>query len=288
MEFYRQKLYAWIQAGPWSDDTKEEICESLQCFRSTDNPSSTTSSVLSDLRDWWKNYGEQCIEIAASSDRINLSHKPPADITDQVCHPISGEKQTVTKPAKTKPKYFAKIESNPDPEYVFWWLWRFSPEWDQDDTDSLLQAAHPVLPDCSWHSYQNTVSALAGSISYKNSDFDNHPYLFLFSFSPIQDFIKASRKFLDFWAGSYLLHYLSAQLCWKIAKKYGPDALIVPSLWGQEIIDALWLQEQPEHLAKDFQTIGHGHTPIERFNNRVSNSLSTAGFPNMITALVPK
>lgn len=289
MEFYHRKLYAWIQSGPWSNNTKKEICKSLRCFRSTDDSPDTTSLILSQLEKWWENHGKQCIEIAASSDRVNLSNGLPIAVVDKVCHPISGAKQTVAAPAVSKPKYFERLESNPDPEYVFWWLWRFSPEWDQVNTNSLLHAAHPVLPDCSWHSYQNTVSALAGAISYNNPDSDNHPYLFLFSFSPIQDFIKASRKFLDFWAGSYLLHYLSAQLCWEIAKKYGPDALIVPSLWGQEIIDALWLQakDQPDQLAKDFQTIGNGQTPIERFNNQTSNSLSTAGFPNMITALVP-
>ena len=72
------------------------------------------------------------------------------------------------------------------------------------------------------------------------------PYLLLFSFSPVQEFIKASRKFLDFWAGSYLLHYLSAKLCWEISQEYGPDAVIVPSLWNQEVIDALLVKEYPD------------------------------------------
>ncbi len=72
-----------------------------------------------------------------------------------------------------------------------------------------------------------------------------HPYLFLFTFSPVQEFIKASRKLLDFWAGSYLLHYLGVKLCWHIANEYGPDAVITPSLWSQEIIDALIVAEYP-------------------------------------------
>lgn len=293
MEFYRRKLYAWIQAGPWNDDTKQAICISLQCLRSKNNILDSKITALAALETWWHDHGKQCCEIATSSDRINIEPNISPTATDQVCHPISGQYQTVTSlKTDTIPSYFKIIKDNTDPKYVFWWLWRFSPEWDLDHPDSLLNAAHPVLPDCSWHSYQNTVSALAGSISYNNPDSDNHPYLFLFSFSPIQDFIKASRKFLDFWAGSYLLHYLSAQLCWDIAQKYGPDTLIVPSLWGQEIIDTLWIQQtkesqHSEQLTAAFHHIGYCQTPITRFEAGDSNSLSTAGFPNMITALVP-
>jgi len=110
----------------------------------------------------------------------------------------------------------------------------------------------------------------------------------LFTFSPIQEFIKSSRKFADFWAGSYLLHYLSVRLCWLIARRYGPDAVIVPSLWGQDIVDALLLKDDgfPE-FRRVFEQIQDGQRPAQRFIRRQSNSLSTAGFPNVITAVVP-
>ena len=100
-------------------------------------------------------------------------------------------------------------------------------------------------------------------------------------------------KFLDFWAGSYLLHYLSARLCWHIALEYGPDALIVPSLWGQDIIDAFFLEEKYPDFAAFMQRdielnkFCEIHPVAERFNHKESNSLSTAGFPNVITTLVP-
>jgi len=138
----------------------------------------------------------------------------------------------------------------------------------------------------------------------RSGDRPETPYLLLFSFSPVQEFIKASRKFVDFWAGSYLLHYLSARLCWHIAQTYGPDAVIVPSLWGQDITDALWLRkygqephddlENPDYLEEfsrlwrqGFDDTNDGLEPVERFDRKESNSLSTAGFPNMITVLVP-
>lgn len=68
--------------------------------------------------------------------------------------------------------------------------------------------------------------------SWQVGETAKHPGIFLFTFSPVQEFIKASRKFLDFWAGSYLLHYLSVKVCWQIASEYGADAVIVPSLWN--------------------------------------------------------
>jgi CRISPR-associated protein Cmr2 len=171
---------------------------------------------------------------------------------------------------------------------IFWWFWRFYPELlAQAQPEALLIPADNILPDCPLHSYSSTVSALAGTMfpeSWESGQPHEHPYLFIFTFSPVQEFIKASRKFVDFWAGSYLLHYLGAKLCWHIAGEYGPDAVITPSLWSQEIIDALILQEFPS-----FQQSFEDYTgnPVTRFNDKESTSLSTAGFPNVITALVP-
>ncbi|NEP02891.1 MAG: hypothetical protein F6K58_30415 [Symploca sp. SIO2E9] len=34
------------------------------------------------------------------------------------------------------------------------------------------------------------------------------PYLAIFSFTPVQEIVKSSRKMRDFWAGSWVLHYL--------------------------------------------------------------------------------
>ena len=120
---------------------------------------------------------------------------------------------------------------------------------------------------------------------WKDGDKSQTPYLLVFTFSPVQDFIKSSRKFLDFWAGSYLLHYLSTKLCWHIADKLGPDAIIVPSLWSQEIIDALMIQQYPD-FAPYFEKLQKGNNPANRFTAKLSTSLSTAGFPNAITVLV--
>lgn len=305
--FYRRKLYALLRS-PTLDTAITQWLNSLSCF-----PQEGVDS-LSNLAAWWDEQNHQTsrshsiLEIAASSDRVNL-HTTATQATEeiQIRHPISGEKGTVHS-LPSPPAIPDFIQNCEDAKRVFWWIWRFYPElWlnaqinTTDVTelsDGLLYPSHQVLPDCPLHSYQATVSALTGALfpsTWQPEQPTTHPYLLIFTFSPIQDFIKASRKFLDFWAGSYLLHYLSARLCWHIADTYGPDSVIVPSLWGQEIIDAFWLEHYKNSSSgadrtleeQGFWEINDQKTPVERFNDRTSTSLSTAGFPNVITALVP-
>jgi len=295
---YQRKLYAFLQAFHHSKNPDDEyhLCATLQCLE----------PQLTDLRNWWQNGGNVCLDIAASSDRVNLETTAdlPADV--EVRHPISGQSQTITEPPFELIDIPQEICDSEDAEKVFWWFWRFYPELlnkqerelaqGRGGATALLYPAHRILPDCPLHSYQSTVSALAGAMYptwISHQDKPETPYLLLFSFSPVQEFIKASRKFVDFWAGSYLLHYLSARLCLYIADKYGPDALIVPSLWGQDIIDAFCHKGLYPDFASYMQReinltkFCELYPVAERFSVKESNSLSTAGFPNMITVLVP-
>ncbi|ASC69779.1 hypothetical protein XM38_007080 [Halomicronema hongdechloris C2206] len=294
MTDYQRKLYAFLHAlHPDSTEPLPAPFGELACWEN-----------LEDLHDWWEQHGGKLTgDIAAASDRINLDTN--ADLPDEVevRHPISGQRQTITKPSSVPPlpersrreqslleDIPAEIQRSTDAEQVFWWFWRFYPEYlAKANSQALLYPAHRILPDCPLHSYQSTVSALVGALSNQDAEKpeDRIPYLLLFSFSPVQEFIKASRKFLDFWAGSYLLHHLSARLCWYVADKYGPDAVIVPSLWGQDIFDAFTLRDKYPDFAPVMACLADGRTPVARFDDRISNSLSTAGFPNMITALVP-
>lgn len=228
------------------------------------------------------------LQIASSSDRVNLGEAQGTNI-NSVKHPISGQTRNITS-QDLRPEILAEITSETDIEKLFWWFWRFYPELiRQNQNDFFLYPAHSILPDCPLHSYKSTVSALVGAMypeHWQEGGKSQHPYLFLFTFSPVQEFIKASRKFVDFWAGSYLLHYLSVKLCWYIAETYGSDAVITPSLWSQEIIDALIIKKYPD-FAANFASFQDGTSPVGRFDNGISTSLSTAGFPNVIMALVP-
>jgi CRISPR-associated protein Cmr2 len=102
----------------------------------------------------------------------------------------------------------------------------------------------------------------------------SRPYLARFTFSPIQELIKASRKVRDFWSGSWLLHYLSAKVAYALAEQYGPDCLLYPSLYEQPLVD-LW-------LLKDFPKFEGW---IDRPSDR---QLLTAGFPNVLVVILPK
>jgi len=129
------------------------------------------------------------------------------------------------------------------------------------------------LPDASIWSHASIAAAIAGSLAEclaEDGSYSTHPHLATFSFSPIQELIKASRKMRDFWAGSWLLHYLSACVCWKLAQKYGPDSFIYPSLYQQPLID-LWLSRMLAAIPR----------PSDR-------ALLTAGFPNVIVLLLPE
>ncbi|MFB2967625.1 type III-B CRISPR-associated protein Cas10/Cmr2 [Aerosakkonema sp. BLCC-F183] len=176
-----------------------------------------------------------------------------------------------------------------DIKCLFWWLWRCLPEaacQQLQDNTLLLMPAETRLPDSSIWSHASITAALAGALAgYHLTPADiekkwpsdktlSHPYLVSFSFTPVQELIKASRKTRDFWAGSWLLHYISATLSWKLALQYGPDTLIYPSLYQQPLIDLWLLQKYPE-----FQDW------IKKPNSR---SLLTAGFPNVLVLVLPK
>ncbi len=285
MDFYQRKLYALLQA-PELRAWGEDLASQLTCL----------NNDLSSLQTWWgqsgdRNQGGQAQDIASSSDRVNLYHIEHRENTQQVTvhHPISGQKQQVVALQLQKRPDIGRIKDELDAEKVFWWFWRFYPELlAATQHDALLFPAHTVIPDCPLHSHQSTVSALTGAMfpeSWQIGEKYQTPDLLVFTFSPVQDFIKSSRKFLDFWAGSYLLHYLSTRLCWYIAQQLGPDAVIIPSLWSQEIIDALMIKQYSD-FANDFALLHQQKTPTSRFQDKSSTSLSTAGFPNMITVLV--
>ncbi|MBW4631947.1 MAG: type III-B CRISPR-associated protein Cas10/Cmr2 [Iphinoe sp. HA4291-MV1] len=286
MSLYHRKLYALLRS-PILPNQQQNILHHLSCLKSD----------KTELSQWWGQNGSNtqpdniAEQIAASSDCINLSENPTQQPKITVKHPISGQEQQIDERNVNNSiaDILDWITSETDEKKVFWWFWRFYPEVLQtQQPDALLYPAYKVIPDCPLHSYQSTVSALSGAMFPDSGDSSKPetPYLLIFSFSPVQEFIKASRKFLDFWSGSYLLHYLSVKLCWEVATELGPDAVIVPSLWSQEVFDALMLKEYPE-FAVDFERFENGKNPVSRFNEKTSTSLSTAGFPNVITVLVP-
>ncbi|MFN4842681.1 MAG: type III-B CRISPR-associated protein Cas10/Cmr2, partial [Dolichospermum sp.] len=179
-------------------------------------------------------------------------------------------------------------ENIPKIKQLYWWLWRCLPQATCDlfkDSSLMLMPAETRIPDASIWSHVSMTSALAGGFAGYDLTLDeiknwprgkavSHPYLAVFSFSPVQELIKSSRKMRDFWAGSWLLHYLSAKVCWQLANQYGPDTLLYPSLYQQPLIDH-WLLQQ----YRDFSPYINQPSP---------ESLLTAGFPNVIVLVLPE
>lgn len=284
-EFHR-KLYALLHELNLLDElnltSNASGSPKLACFTAADRNL---------LQNWWdQQQGQLAEEIAATSDRLNLKAltRGLSNSPSEVCHPISGQRHSISVSNTTLnlPGWLTQVT---DPKIVFVWFWRFYPDLQaQQNPDSWLLPSDPVMPDCPRHSYASTVSALTGAMfpkDWQQGDAIAHPYLILFTFSPVQEFVKSSRKQLDFWSGSYMLHYLSATLCWEVAGLYGPDAVITPSLWNQEIIDALLFQKYPELISAFHNNDGSSNTISNWLKE--SSSLRTAGFPNIITAVVP-
>jgi CRISPR-associated protein Cmr2 len=180
-------------------------------------------------------------------------------------------------------------ELDDNPQKLFWWLWRCLPKAActlmGDDENILSMPAETRIPDGSIWNHSSLTAAMAGALTglnltiedlkkWPNKQEPSRAYLATFSFTPVQELIKASRKMRDFWAGSWLLHYLSAKVSWELALKYGPDSLVYPSLFQQPLIDDWLLDKWP-----DFGCW------IDRPSER---QLLTAGFPNVIVILLPE
>lgn len=233
------------------------------------------------------NYGEQGLEISHLLSGAKISqwtlpkthHQKLINTPSRVNHLQDQERQLF-------PDW---LKQETDPKKVFWWLWRCLPEaacQAFDDPSLLLMPAETRIPDGSIWSHTSMTAALCGALAgYDLTEEEitqqwskNKPlsraYLAAFSFTPVQELIKASRKMRDFWAGSWILHYLSAKVCWDLAQIYGPDSFLYPSLFQQPLID-YWLREKwPE-----FDSL------IDRPRGQ---KLLTAGFPNVLVMILPK
>ena len=190
-----------------------------------------------------------------------------------------------------------EIRSCKDARKVFWWFWRCYPqalcqalersEQLPEEPGLHLLPAETRIPDTSLWSHTTMTAALAGGLAGYYDDpaeypqkgarsksyHKSRPHVSIFSLTPVQELIKASRKMRDFWAGSWLLHYLSAKVCWGLAWKYGPDTLLYPCLYEQPLIDHWLLQKYPEF--KDWIS-----PPSDA-------KLLTAGFPNVVVMILP-
>jgi len=315
--FWQAKIWALLQESIFraleGDRSKESrsLWQKLQvmqdwCDRQWD-PAESELAAFEHIR--------LATSIAAASDRGTLEATAPAlpygENGIQISHLLSGSKleiqfstshhQALLEASQDKTLQMWEsgllpdvIQQESDPRKVFWWLWRCLPiatcRAFGDSENLLLMPSDTRLPDSSIWNQTSLTSAMAGAfagydltledIEHLPSAHQSHPYLTVFSFTPIQELIQASRKMRDFWAGSWILHYLSAKVSWALAWKYGPDSLIYPSLFKQPLID-YWLLNG----TGDFKGWSDFSDWVDEPSQR---RLLTAGFPNVIVAVLPK
>ena len=287
------------------DFAREGQWEILACMSQWHSPKD--KSTLDSLSRQWLNNVGLCDLIASASDRSTIGRLDPkfssisyGEAGLQIHHLLSGKPQTINisqwherlKQGKRKEFLEEKelavlelIKNEEDPSLVHWWLWRCYPDLLAKDTPEVyLLPAETRFPDASLWSHTSITSALAGGLAgcYKNpEDYPSkrqsftrsRPHLVIFTFSPVQELIKASRKMRDFWAGSWLLHYLSAKVSYELAKKYGADTLLYPCLYQQPLIDHWLLQDYPQFS--------------KWIEQPTTQELLTAGFPNVIVMILP-
>jgi len=288
------------------DLSREGRWDLLKCMEGWHSPKDS-SSQENFHREWLKRIN-LCDLIASASDRTTIGRLPPehSSITYReeglnVHHLLSGKPQQIivdnwhSQLNNGKRKEFLEnievealqpILNWEDAEKVHWWLWRCYPEViAQQNQNTNLLPAETRLPDASLWSHTSITSAIAGGLAGYYTDDSQYPrkgehfkqrsrpYLTTFSFTPVQELIKASRKMRDFWAGSWLLHYLSAKVAWAIASKYGADTLLYPCLYQQPLIDHWLLQKYPDLK--------------EWIKQPSTESLLTAGFPNVLVMILP-
>ncbi|WP_246199211.1 type III-B CRISPR-associated protein Cas10/Cmr2 [Sodalinema gerasimenkoae] len=240
--------------------------------------------------------------ITAASDRAAIRHlNLPITYSNNgltISHLLSGANQTLKlqndRPLLTDPTPYLQEKQaalraaipeglQDDPKALFWWFWRCLPvevcRQFQDEALMLLPA-DPQFPDASIWTHTSMTAAFTGALTgdqrqpSEDGPKGDRPYLASFTFSPIQELIKASRKIRDFWAGSWVLHYLCAKVAYKLAQTYGPDSLLYPSLYQQPLID-LWLRQDYPNFRPWIDP------PSDR-------ALLTAGFPNVLMLVLPK
>ena len=280
MNVFHRKIYALIQSGAIAIPS-----DRLDCL----------SEHLTQLDQWWTTQGKLATQIAQPNILEELGISLTAPQTDQpnnqqeieIRHPISGQSHRIPKidwQTAWEEITPAHVLTEINPQKVFTWLWRFYPErLCEKYPSAYLYPSHLHTPDSPIYGYGSTVSAIAGALfpdDWQPNTAPKRPYILLFTFSPVQEFVKASRKLLDFWAGSYTLHYLSAWLCWQVAAELGADSILTPSLWSQPIADAFLYQATDDLLPNCPETLEQLKKVID------DGSLRVAGFPNYMAILV--
>ncbi|MCS7182997.1 MAG: type III-B CRISPR-associated protein Cas10/Cmr2 [Thermoanaerobaculum sp.] len=165
-------------------------------------------------------------------------------------------------------------------------LWRWGPLADPQDLDKTeklgevwrLLPADSRVPDHSIWEHNGLASAFAGALAWEK---EGSPALLLVTLGPVQSFIEEARTTSDLWAASHLLSVMAWEAMKPVVERFGPDAVVFPSLWGVPLVDA-WLVEQ------GWLTLNRERfQPLWKQRWDDTNPLFAPSLPNRFIAIVP-
>jgi CRISPR-associated protein Cmr2 len=183
----------------------------------------------------------------------------------QIRHPFSGRTLPLPLTGSAQDSVaqdildFASGQADPRKKYLA--LWRTLPLLSADSVTRLLPPDTRIVDHTLW-AHLDVTSGLVSALP--------EVAMLQMSVGPVQTFIFEARRTQDLWMGSYLLSYLAWTGIKVIAEKYGPDAMLYPSLRGHPWMDR-WLQEEL------------GPLPSAVF----TGDITIAATPNKFVALVP-
>jgi CRISPR-associated protein Cmr2 len=128
-----------------------------------------------------------------------------------------------------------------------------------------LLPADTRFPDHAIVAHLDLASAYAGTLG--------RPALLSVNLGPVQTFIRASHSTADLWAGSHILSVLTFAAMLPIMETFGPDAVIMPNLRGNPLVDA-WLARRLPLTLRNL------------LGERIDERARRAALPNRFIALV--
>lgn len=196
-------------------------------------------------------------EIASCMERSLLPRDKIYQDFNEVRHPLCDGKIGITLSNEEKKKIFESVErtfekiankiKDRDEKFTFFYLWRnlldeiFEEVKNENWAKYLpIFPADTRVPDHSIWEHLKVASAIKADRVDKILMQNNA--LFVFTISPVQEFIAQAKKTQDLFIGSFFLSYLTFIGMKAIIDKFGPTSIIYPDLYDQPLID--WFLEK--------------------------------------------
>jgi len=204
---------------------------------------------------------------------LSLPENISADtVTGEICKLIEKDSKTISVQGQQEEEYARKMFS-----YLHFILRLRLVEENVGGLGWLWErlAADSRVPDHTIWNHNAMTSAVGSSL---NADANHTAALMVFSITPVQPFISASRKLRDHWTASVLLSYLAFEGIRWVMEHYGPDHVLYPSLIEQPFVEN-WLADSCG--MKDLLSSLKNNTICFEKDSRI------ASFPNKFVFLLP-